>query len=247
MNFYLNCTSNLGDFVNSLPVLAGLAKIEPINLVVQKNCRKFKGFREFLLFQEMFSSVRFDDEPMQHVYLPFSSWTREHRGNPMRPVETCRYENWVRDRYPQLPKWEVDDDFELKVPELPDVVVPPGYIAGDRWHHQTDTRRRENQISHLNGVSFMDFDLDLLTNSYIIKQTKFPFISCFTGISIIADLLKKPHYVVWKPEDFNEEFRRGPRNVLWDGRNIEGVYQKHYYGDRQGVLIHNDDLKGYLT
>ena len=241
MNIYLNCTSNLGDFVNGLPVLSGLAKIEPIHLTVKADCKKFKGFRDFLMVQGLFTDVKFDDEPIHGLQIILSGWTHEFKGDPLRPTETCRYENWIRDHYPSL-IWQVDDDFELIVPARPDVLVPEGYIAGDRWHHKTDPRRRENLIAYLHGVTFLDFNQDLLTNCWIIQQSKLPFISCFTGIAIIADLMKKEVFVVWKPEDYNEEFRQGPRDVFWNNKNIQQEFEAHYYGNRKAKLIHALDL-----
>ncbi len=246
------CTANLGDFLNCMPVLSGVARAHgPITLIVRPEMRKFNGIREFLQHQDhIVSDVLFMDEidivpSMVHL----SSWTREDKNNSIRPTETCRYENWMRDHYPSI-HFEVDDQVELKVADLPDIRVPKGFIVGDRANHSPDPRRAVGQLSHLSKNSeavFLDYKRPMMENAYIIKHSPRPFVSCFTGVSILADLINKAdNLVVWKPEDYAEEFRRGPRQVCWDNKTIEEVFQKHYYGDRKSKLVHNEDLGVYL-
>jgi hypothetical protein len=247
MNLSLDCTSNLGDFLNVMPVLSGLSKAHgPITFTIRDDMAKFAGIKDFLMFQGIFDEVRFISESHgKDRGIPISSWTREDKNNFLRPTETCRYENWIRDHFPTI-QFKVDDDFEIKAPIYVDVPIKSGFYAGDRWHHRTDARRRENIISHLDGCHFLDFSQPLLVNAYIIKNSTKPFVSCFTGVGILSDLMNKETYIVWKPEDFNEEFRRGEDDIWWDNKNINQVFQKHYYGDRKSKLIHARDASKFL-
>jgi hypothetical protein len=134
----------------------------------------------------------------------------------------------------------------LKYPKC-DVEVKDTHYVGDRWDHfSTDTRRKTNILSHLKDFEFIDFNNDLLTNCYIIKESKKPFITNFTGVGMMADLLDKELFCVWKPEDWNPEWIVGD-GITWDnGKNIEQVFEKHFYLDRKAKLVHAKDLEKYL-
>jgi hypothetical protein len=247
MKIYLNCTANLGDFLNALPVLSGISKSygKPY-FIIRNKLKKFKGIKEFLLYQDIFDDVVFDDEIFLYgdSSLIMSSWTREDKNNHNRPTETCRYENWMKDNYNL--SFDVDDDIQIKYPDV-NVVIDDNYYVGDRWNvFGIDDRRRTNVLSYLSEFNMLSYDTDILTNCYIIKNSKKPFITNFTGVSILSDLLNKETFVVWKSEDWNEEFRKGD-DVKWDnGKNIQQVFAKHFYGNRYSKLIHAKDLKNIL-
>ena len=83
-------------------------------------------------------------------------------------------------------------------------------------------------------------------NSYIIKNSTKPLIASLSGVSVLADLLNKDGYVVWKAEDWNPEFRRGD-NISWDnGKDINTIFEKHFYKNRKMKLVHEKDLKDLL-
>ena len=246
MKVLISCTANLGDFLNAMPVLSGLSKKEKISLTIRPEMRKFKGLREFLMYQDLFSEVNFMDEVfLAGTIIEMSSWYHEHKNNPLRPTETCRYENYVRERYYGL-NFDVDDDFVFNVPEL-NIPVKDTYYVGDRWNvGDIDDRRETNILSHLKDFEFINYENDMMVNAYIIKNLKKPFITNFTGVGILSDLLNVPSYVVWKAEDWKPEFRVG-NDVSWDnGKNIKQVFEKHFYGDRQAKLIHARDLEKVL-
>jgi len=241
MKIYLNCTANLGDFLNSMPVLSGVNKsFGKFDLVVRGGLRKFKGFKEFLMYQELFNSVEFDDEIF--IYgdiIQLSSWTREDKNNKDRPTETCRYENFLKDNYKM--NFQVDDSFEIKFPNI-DVEIKDVHYVGDRWAvGDIDSRRATNTLNYFTDCTFIDYNNDLLTNCYIIKNSKKPFITSLSGVSVLADLLNKDSYVLWKAEDWNEEFRVG-NDINWEGKNIQQVFEKHYYGDRKMKLLSEHDF-----
>jgi len=248
MIIYLNCTSNLGDFVQSLPVLSGVVKsYGKIDFVIKSDMKKFKGIKEFLMYQDLFNSVLYDDEAFLYGnVIILSSWTREDKNDPNRPIETCRYENWLKDNYKMV--FEVDDSFELKYPDLKIDFDRDLYIIGDRWNGPNiDDRREVNVLSHLQGKGlFLDYNNDLLTNCYYIKESNKPFITNFTGIGMIGDLLNKELFVVWKAEDWKPEYRVGD-NVTWDnGKDINKVFEKHFYLNRKAKLVHASELEKYL-
>ena len=246
MKIYLNCTANLGDFVQSLPVLSGVAqKYGKIDFIIRHEMRKFKGIKEFLMYQGIFSSVEFDDDLFMYgnnIFL--SSWTHETKNDTNRPIETCRYENWLKEQYGL--QFDVNDNFEIQFPDC-DVKIKDTYYVGDRWNNpDIDARRETNVLSYLSDYEFLDYNNDILTNCYIIKNSKKPFITNFTGIGMIADLLNKECYVVWKAEDWKEEFRVGD-DVSWDnGKNIDKVFEKHFYLNRKAKLVHAKDLEKLL-
>jgi hypothetical protein len=242
MKIYLNCTANLGDFSNALPVISGLSKHfdEKIDMIVRGEMRKFNGFKEFLSYQPMIQSVEYDDELFSYNsnQLILSSWTRMDQKNPNRPVETCRYENWVNDNYNI--DFQVDDDFEVQVfPQYTDDLSSKT-IIGDRWSIKqdpaVDTRRNTNVIENgvnpdVSKVHYLDYTKPLMYNLNLIKNNPNPLITTFTGIGIIADLMNKETIVGW-----DEDMR------VWDGHPVEYDFIRHYYGNRKSKLVHVKDI-----
>ena len=239
MLIQINCTANLGDFSNALPVISGLSKYinDPIDLIIRGEMRKFVGIKELLLYQPCIKSVEFDDEVYFNGAMNLSSWTRMDQENPDRPVETCRYENWVNDNYRML--FEVDDDFELMVQPMPHISMEStnNYIIGDRWNHPTiDTRRKVQVVK--DGVNpdpskvlYLDYTKSLMYNLNLVKNSPKPFITTFTGVGILADLMNKETIVCW-----DEDMR------MWDGHPVEFDFKRHYYGNRKSKLVHVKDV-----
>ena len=244
MRIYLNGTANLGDFLNGLPVMSGISKTYgKFELTIKKEMRKFKGIKEFLMYQDLFTDVSFDDEVFMYGdIIKMSSWPiREDKNDRYRPTETCRYENYMKDNYTM--QFDVDDDFTVETPEY-DIDVKDSYYVGDRWAvGEIDTRRETHILSHLTNCEFIDFDRTMLENAYIIKNLTKPFITNFTGVGMLADLLNKELYCVWKAEDWKPEHRVG-NDVSWDnGKNINQVFEKHFYLNRKAKLIHASKLE----
>ncbi len=253
MIIYLNSTSNLGDFVQSLPVLSGIKeKYGKIDFIIDKKMSKFNGIKEFLMYQDLFNSVSYDNESFVYgqVYV-LSSWTREDKNNKDRPTETCRYENWMKDNYKI--DFNVDDNFVIKYPQTKISELKNKYIIGDRWNGpDIDTRRETDVLSYLGDkmspekIYYLDYNKTLLENCNIIANSDKPFITNFTGIGMISDLMNKETYVVWKAEDWKPEYRNG-NDIVWDnGKNIDSIFEKHFYLNRKSKLIHASKIDNYL-
>jgi len=252
MKAYLQTTPNLGDFLNGMPVMSGLVKSlnEPMDLLIRHEMRKFVGIKEFLMYQGIFNSVNFDDEVVLYNnprLIILSSWYREDKNNPNRPTETCRYENFVKDHYKI--DFEVDDGFILQCPDIEYEFKDTLYV-GDRWSVGDIDARRECHILESYkkyGFEFIDYSKTLLENCYIVKNCPGPFISNFTGVGIMADLLNIDNWIVWKAEDWKPEFRAGEDDISWDnGKNIEQIFEKHMYLDRKSKLVHYNFATKYF-
>lgn len=243
MRIYLNGTSNLGDFLNGMPVMSGICKhYGKYSLTIKKEMKKFKGLVEFLMYQDLFTEVVFDDDVFMYGdIIQMSSWPiREDKNDPNRPTETCRYENFMKDNFGMM--FDVDDDFTIKTPDY-DIKVKDTYYVGDRWSvGEIDTRRETHILSHLTNCEFIDFEKPMLENAYIIKNLTKPFITNFTGVGMLADLLNKELYCVWKAEDWRPEHRVG-NDISWDnGKNINQIFEKHFYLNRKAKLVHASEL-----
>ena len=81
-------------------------------------------------------------------------------------------------------------------------------------------------------VLYLDYTKDILYNLNLIKCSDKPFITTFTGIGIIADLMNKETIFGW-----DEDMR------VWDGHPVEYDFIRHYYGDRKSKLVYVKDIK----
>jgi hypothetical protein len=237
MKINIDCTANLGDFANALPVISGISKYknEKIHLIIRPEMRKFNGIKELLKYQPMIEDVDFSDDLLVFGdVMNLSSWTRMDQEDENRPVETCRYENWVNDNYRML--FEVDDKFELQVKDEP-MEFTDLYIIGDRWNHPTIDTRRKTQVvkdgvnPDESKVHYLDYSKPIMENLNLIRYSYKPFITTFTGVGILADLMNKETVVCW-----DEDMR------MWDGHPVEFDFKRHYYGDRKSKLIYVKDV-----
>ena len=237
MKINIDCTANLGDFANALPVISGISKYknEKIHLIIRPEMRKFNGIKELLKYQPMIEDVDFSDDLLVFgSVMNLSSWTRMDQEDENRPVETCRYENWVNDNYRML--FEVDDKFELQVKDEP-MEFTDLYIIGDRWNHPTIDTRRKTQVvkdgvnPDESKVHYLDYSKPIMENLNLIRYSYKPFITTFTGIGILADLMNKETIVCW-----DEDMR------MWDGHPVEFDFKRHYYGDRKSKLVYVKDV-----
>lgn len=247
--FFITSTSNLGDFLNAMPVLSGIhKKIGKYDLMILDGLEKFNGIKDFLMYQDLFNNVYFSHEYNEDLFkngvIELSCYASEERVDEVTPTETCRYVNFLKERY----NFEVESDisFFIKYPQY-DIEIKNCYYAGDRWDHKhSDQRRKSNLFADLSDVEFIDYNKTLLENSYIIANLKKPFITNLTGVAVLADLLNTNSYVVWRPEDWLPEYRNGD-NVSWDnGKDIINVFEKHFFINRNSKLIHYNDLENIL-
>lgn len=210
-------------------MLSGLKnKFGLIEFVILSEMKKFIGIREFLIYQDLFTDVYFDDECHVQDSVVLRSWSNNwnptDRNHANRPIETCRYEDWLVDHYKL--DFTVDDEFILRVADC-EIEIKDTIYGGDRWSgNNIDTRRKSWTLQHLSGIEFLSYNNDIMTNAYIIKNSRSPFVSTFTGISCIADLLNKPQFVLY-----------GPDIEYWDNKPIAYSFTKHYYRNRNSRLM----------
>ena len=236
------CSGNLGDFANSLPVISGLSKFigSRINLILRNDTVKFNGIKEFLMYQSCIDRVYFDNDP-KIKDLSKILHVREagyiHQNNNNRPHVTRLIESWIKDTY-KIP-FEVDDAFELKIEDRT-IDISNRYIIGDRSDKlSSDRRRSSNMIRHRanpdeSKVQYLDYSNSIMHNLNIIIKSSKPFITTFTGIGVLADLMNKETIVCW-----DEDIRIWPPE---NGHDIQYTFNRHHYADRKAKLLHVKDL-----
>jgi hypothetical protein len=243
MIFFLPMSGNLGDTCNILPVLSGLYKStgEKIHLIVRDKMKNFKGFKQLIECQEFISKLDFEStyentgENVIPVYLMSNYDTHFNR-----PYETIRYENYLKSLGYEF---EVNDDFILDIPykktKYEDTEL---YVIGDRsYSKNADTRRSFDILKNTGYFSehkcvFLEYNNDLIHNLNIIRNSIKPFITTFTGIAILADLMYKETMVCYGTDIEN-----------WDGFPIDKSYKQHFYRNRNCELVNlNELIKGEL-
>jgi len=227
----IECGSNLGDFILSLPVLSGLFKQYGKLSLVLKSDNKVNvlGLKELLLYQDIFDNVLFDFEEknLKGYHFFCSGLSKESSNTQFRPLETCKFENFFRNNYNF--KFEVDDNFKLKVPL--EGKKEEKYICGDRWHKANDRRRDVEILKKFSFLKFLDFDKPILENASLIKNSDKPFITTFTGIAVLANLMYKDTIIIYD---------NGVKN--WNGWTFEKTCQSAFYLNRNIKFIHIDNF-----
>lgn len=219
-------TSNMGDFLNSLPVLSGIYNsYGAINLVIQDDMKRFNGFRDLLSYQPIFNSVKYKSEVSYYGdYIPFNSWVDDFSFDGVHPIETTRYKKYFD--LTTVLSFDIDDTFILQVPHLNidyyDIVV------GDRCSSTAnDNSRQYNILKSSNRfitANYLDFNNSCIFNANVIKQCN-KFITTFTGVSVLADLMNIP-FDLYYTRDFDG----------WAGQSIGLTYHKHFYITRKSTL-----------
>lgn len=232
---------NLGDFINCLPALSGFYKHtkEKISLSICDRLQRFRGIKELLLAQEMFSEVKFMHEELTYKDFILIDDQDSEENNDITPISTFKYANSIRKIYDI--NFEIDNEFELNVPKVDIDYLNDHIIIGDRWSinetTELDTRRysymiKQSGILNHKLTHYLDYNKDLLYNCALIKFNPNPFVTTFTGIGILADLMKKQQYIVWGDDVFN-----------WDNKPIEYSFHLHYFKNRNSKLVYIKDFK----
>ena len=229
-------SGNVGDTLNVMPVLSGLYKStgNKISLVVRDRMMMFNGFADFIHMQECIASVRFESEVTLDDTFCIMSLVDKFTEHSNRPWETVRFEEYFRQHYNIY--FEVDDAFELTVDDSVET-IPDKFLIGDRMVHSDMDQRRESGVLEYSNkfpveiCEFLDYNIPMAVNAAYIKHTTKPIFTTFTGISIIADLLKKESIVLW-----GEDMRN------FDNKPIEYSFNKHFYRDRKCKLMSLNDF-----
>lgn len=234
IRIYMPMSGNVGDTLNVLPILSGIFKStgHAISLVVRDQMKNFNGLKEFMLMQDCICAFKFESDVKLDDTYNTLSLTDSFTQHTTRPWETVRLEEYFRGKYNI--NFEVDDDFVLNVPEVED---PGKFLVGDRMMHVSmDQRRKFNVLEHsgkfpLDKCQFIDYNQPMAYNAALIRATSKPLFTTFTGISVIADLLKKEQVVLWG-DDIRD----------WDNKPIEYSFNKHFYRDRNSKLMYLGDF-----
>jgi hypothetical protein len=221
-------TSNLGDFLNSLPVLSGMSKTfnHKIQLILQSDMIKFNGIRELIEYQDFIDWVKFDHEvPIEEKrdFIPFNSWV-DPIYDGIAPMETTRYQK----KFGLYGiNFDIDNDYILKIQDI-DIDCSGLFYVGDRCLLSTNDKSRPSGILYdsgkFNDCYFIDYSKSCMHNANIIKKCG-KFISTFTGIAVMADLLNVD-FDLYYDSDFDG----------WAEQPIEYSYKKHFYMNRKSNL-----------
>lgn len=230
-------SGNLGDTLNVMPVLSGLYKKtgDKIHLVFRNKMKMFNGIRDLLLLQECIEEVIFESDCVIDSSFYIMSLTDNFEMHWSRPYETVRLEEFFKNRY--RINFDVDDDFILNVPDNLSR-IDNCYLIGDRVFDSKADQRREFGIIKNSGkfnsdqFKFIDYNLSIVENSSIIKNTNRTIYSTFTGISVLIDLLNKEQIVLY-----------GDDLINWDNKPIQYSFNKHFYRNRKSKLMYINDLK----
>ncbi len=237
MNLFLVQSGNLGDTCNILPVLSGIYNKygEKISLVVREKMKNFKGFKKLIESQPFIDSLKFEGEDITGEYIPVFL-ENEYDTKFNIPYETIRYYEYFR-RKMGLSFFDVDESFNLIVPEKKVNVDSNLYIIGDRkYSKHADTRRAFDVLKSSNHFPeskcyFLEYNNDLIHNLNIIRNSKNPFITTFTGIAVLADLMYKETMVCYSTDIQN-----------WDGFPINKSFKQHFFQNRNCELVSLEDF-----
>lgn len=236
IRIFMPMSGNLGDTLNVMPVLSGIFKStgHKISLTVKDKMKSFNGFREFMQYQDCIAALKFESEVKFDDTFQTMSLVDEFTLHENRPYETVRLEEDFKRRYNI--KFEVDDSFILKVPELTTKIEDKFIVADRTMIGSGDTRRafdflKTSEKFPLDKCLFLDYNKPILHNASIINETNKPIFTTFTGTSNIADLLKKECVVLWDDTLKN-----------WDNKPIEYSFNKHFYRDRKCTLKYLGDF-----
>lgn len=231
---------NLGDFANCLPALSGFYKLtgRKMSFSICDRLQRFRGLKELLLLQEMFCEVKFMYEETSYSnFILIDEQDSEENDNNI-PISTFKYANSIRKVYGI--KFDIDEEFELNVPKLNIDFMQDKILVGDRWSSNeapdVDTRRysymlRDSEILRNLRTHYLDYTKDLMYNCSLIKHNKNKFITTFTGIGILADLMRKNQYIIWGDDLYN-----------WNNRPIQHSFDTHYFKNRNSKLVYIKDF-----
>lgn len=232
---------NLGDFSHCFPTLSGLYKKfgHKFSFGICDRLMRFRGIKEFLLAQEMFEDVHFMHErPVEKDNYLVIDDTGPEGDYEQSAIVARKFHTFLTQTYGL--DFEIDNEFELNIPKYNMDYFDDKIIVGDRWNSNdapdVDTRRYSNLIESAEIIPkekcyYLDYKNDLLYNCSLIKHNKNALITTFTGISVIADMMKKDFFILWDNDMEN-----------WQNWNVQHVYDLHYYKDRKSELVYIKDF-----
>lgn len=232
---------NLGDFANCLPALSGFYKFtgEKLYFVICDRLQRFLGIKEFLLAQDMFYDIKFVHEnTFTDNFVLIDEQDPEENTDHI-PIAAFKYANSIRKIHNV--QFDIDDKFELNIPKLDIDYLEDSILVGDRWSSKdapdVDTRRYSYMIKDSGILShkktyYLDYTKPLLYNCALIKYNPNPFVTTFSGIGILADMMYKNQYIVWGDDLHN-----------WNNKPIEHSFKLHYFMNRNSKLVYIKDFR----
>ena len=169
----------LGDFCNGFPVYDAIAKkYGSFVIILPQAMRMFAGIKEFVAYQGFASMVLFENEVIDTTnILPLFELDAPHfiplfgERDPAitTPFMTSYVEMFLKHHLKI--DFTIDNDYRLKVKDLPQ--VNPGDLiwCGDRWSETLDHRRKHSFMGHLPGMILMDYKKDIFWNLNVIKKS----------------------------------------------------------------------------
>jgi hypothetical protein len=232
INIFSPRIHNLGDFSHCLPALSGLYGHvgEKFRFVICDRLERFRGIKELLSAQEMFEEVLFVHELRnQNIQGILIDDTGRKDNHGLNCGIAHRYYNFLKDNL--RIDFKIDDTFELQIPNSSIDKMPDKILVGDRWSTKdapdVDDRRLSNLIEGsgiLDGLDtyYLDYTKNLVYNCNLIKYNNKPFITTFTGIAVLADLMKKETIVLYDDDMDN-----------WNNKPLGEIFNDHFYLNRK--------------
>ncbi len=240
--YYHNRLSNVGDFVYCLFVFEYLNRKHSLtfDLRIPNNFeRRIPGFCDLFRYQPYINSCDYVKNEKN-----ISDFTEFDLSN--NAYDTFYAQYFVNYFCETLGvECDYNKDFELHIPNLTNQEDLDFYsnkiIVGDRMSNALDRRRSHHLLRRSCRFEGSDYfyvneTFPFLVNCAIIKASKHPFHSTWTGISIIANMMNKELILY-----YDDQIEQWPKNTVVKGvhsstdkvYNYNDMFHRHYLTERQ--------------
>jgi hypothetical protein len=89
----------------------------------------------------------------------------------------------------------------------------------------------KNLVFDHTKIKYLDYTKSILYNCSLIKYNNNPFLTTFTGIGILSDLMNKNQYILWDDDIRN-----------WNNKPIIESFKRHYFHNRNSKLRYIKDF-----
>jgi hypothetical protein len=226
-----NDWANLGDYLGVVPVYFALYELlkEPFEILLPLDLKKYRGIEDLFKIQKFCSYCDFIDCGKR--YLKFTTLhVDDYDYNCSIPKRTLAF------------KLGLEQSLGIKLnltSKKPLLNIPFKEInsnvsfVGDRTleAYKRDPRRKYNMLKdsglfNTSDFIFLNYNNSVLSICMDILSSNKPFISTFTGVSVLAHFIGKDIDLYY---DKDIEF--------WENYNIQQTFSHHYYNDGSARLI----------